>query len=119
MSDDRHESISRRAYELWEKDGGSHGRHEEHWNQASREVGEPAPSTLAPDGTTIGDGSGSVDAGAAKRKPRSSVKGVSKAEPADSPAAAPPTIETPEASAEPADTPVASPAGKTRKTKTK
>ncbi len=58
MSDDRHEAVSRRAYELWEKEGGAHGRHEDHWHQAASEVaGNPA----APDGTTM-DSAGPADA---------------------------------------------------------
>ena len=38
MTDDRHEAVSRRAYELWEKEGGAHGRHEDHWHQAHDEI---------------------------------------------------------------------------------
>ena len=38
MSDDRHAKVSRRAYELWEQDGGEHGRHEDHWHQANLEL---------------------------------------------------------------------------------
>lgn len=38
MSDDRHARVSRRAYELWEQDGGEHGRHEDHWRQADLEL---------------------------------------------------------------------------------
>jgi hypothetical protein len=37
MTDERHEKISRRAYELWEKEGGAHGRHDDHWHQAASE----------------------------------------------------------------------------------
>lgn len=32
------DAISRRAYELWEKDGSQHGRHLDHWYQAEREL---------------------------------------------------------------------------------
>ena len=32
------ESISRRAYHLWEEAGRPHGRHEEHWHQAERDL---------------------------------------------------------------------------------
>jgi hypothetical protein len=56
MSDDRHEAVSRRAYELWEKEGGGHGRHEDHWHQAASEMGDDAGgNTAAPDGTTLAD----------------------------------------------------------------
>lgn len=70
MSDDRHAKVSRRAYELWEQDGGEHGRHEEHWRQAALELeggsgdapvaataddlaGLPRGDMPAPDGTTM------------------------------------------------------------------
>jgi len=57
MSDDREDSIRRRAYELWEQGGGDHGRDQEHWHQATGEVDAAgaAPGTVAPDGTMIGD----------------------------------------------------------------
>ena len=38
MTDDRHAEVSRRAYELWEREGGEHGRHDEHWRQANLEL---------------------------------------------------------------------------------
>ena len=34
-----HEEISQRAYELYVERGGDHGRHEEDWLQAERELG--------------------------------------------------------------------------------
>lgn len=40
MADDRDELIRQRAYRLWEQQGRPHGRHEEHWHQASQEVGD-------------------------------------------------------------------------------
>jgi hypothetical protein len=52
MSDEREESIRRRAYELWEQGGGDHGRDQDHWHQAAGEIG----AAVAPDGTTIGNG---------------------------------------------------------------
>lgn len=65
MTDERHEKISRRAYEMWEQEGGEHGRHEDHWHRAAGEVeGDGQGTPVAPDGTTL-------------------------TEPADSPAAAP------------------------------
>ena len=45
MSGDREELIRQRAYALWEKDGGAHGRHDDHWAQAVREIeGGPVPN---------------------------------------------------------------------------
>ncbi|TIS85568.1 DUF2934 domain-containing protein [Mesorhizobium sp.] len=38
MSDDKHERIRRRAYEIWEREGQAHGLHERHWNQATFEI---------------------------------------------------------------------------------
>lgn len=52
MSDDRHHRVSRRAYELWEQEGGEHGRHEDHWHRANAEVDESV-AVAAPDGTTL------------------------------------------------------------------
>lgn len=79
MSDQRRDAVSRRAYELWEKEGGGHGKHEEHWHQANREIGEQGreqeteqatgPSTAAPDGTTMGEaGEAGASAPAVTRK---------------------------------------------------
>ncbi len=33
-----HEQIARRAYEIYLARGGEHGRHEDDWNQAEREL---------------------------------------------------------------------------------
>ena len=38
LSSTSHESISRRAYHLWEEAGRPDGRHEEHWHQAERDL---------------------------------------------------------------------------------
>jgi hypothetical protein len=35
-----HDDISRRAYEIWQEHGGEHGRHDDHWAQAERELRE-------------------------------------------------------------------------------
>lgn len=79
MTDERHDKISRRAYELWEKDGGAHGRHDDHWHQAASEhdAGGDAATDALPE------------------------------EPADSPATPTPVTETPAAALdpEPADHP--------------
>jgi hypothetical protein len=37
MSDDPEQKVRERAYAIWEKNGGGHGRHEEHWSQAEQE----------------------------------------------------------------------------------
>ncbi len=49
-----HDEIARRAYELWEREGRSHGHHERHWREAERQLrsapaaaGNPAYPSLA------------------------------------------------------------------------
>jgi hypothetical protein len=37
--DSDNEKIRARAYELWDRDGRQHGRDEEHWLEAERELG--------------------------------------------------------------------------------
>jgi hypothetical protein len=36
-----HEKIQERAYEIWDREGRQHGRADEHWSQAEREIGTP------------------------------------------------------------------------------
>lgn len=48
----KEERIRARAYELWEREGGSHGSHERHWLEATRQVeaelaGDAAPAAGA------------------------------------------------------------------------
>jgi hypothetical protein len=38
MGDDRHERIQRRAYEIWEREGGVHGVDQRQWRQAEAEI---------------------------------------------------------------------------------
>jgi hypothetical protein len=39
MKTDRHDDlIKQRAYAIWEKEGRPHGKHDEHWRQASEEM---------------------------------------------------------------------------------
>jgi hypothetical protein len=40
MQSDRQERISERAYQIWVAEGHVHGRHEEHWHRAEREIAE-------------------------------------------------------------------------------
>lgn len=39
MSDDKHEQIKGRAYQIWEEQGRPEGQHHAHWEQASKELG--------------------------------------------------------------------------------
>lgn len=47
MGDDRHQKIQKRAYELWERDGG--GDPERHWYQAAAEIDREAALPLTAD----------------------------------------------------------------------
>jgi hypothetical protein len=38
LSSDREQRVRNRAYALWEQDGGRHGRHDDHWAQAIRDI---------------------------------------------------------------------------------
>ena len=42
MRSDREERIKQRAYELWQSEGHGHGRHEDHWHRAEREIAAEA-----------------------------------------------------------------------------
>jgi hypothetical protein len=44
---DREQRIREHAYSLWEAEGGIHGRHEDHWHQAEREIGETEPDAFS------------------------------------------------------------------------
>ncbi len=93
MSDDRHERVSRRAYELWEQQGGEHGRHEDHWHSASAEIDGAPPaeeeaSVTAPDGTTLtaspaGETAGASPVEAKPARKRAAPKATAKTPPAE------------------------------------
>ena len=38
MNSEKERRIGERAYALWEAEGQPHGRHEEHWRRAAREI---------------------------------------------------------------------------------
>jgi hypothetical protein len=49
MRSDREERIRQRAYAIWQSEGHGHGREEEHWHRAEREIAaEETRSTKAP-----------------------------------------------------------------------
>ena len=49
MRSDREERIRQRAYAIWQSEGHDHGRHEDHWHRAEREIAaEEAGSSKAP-----------------------------------------------------------------------
>lgn len=109
MSDDRHEAVSRRAYELWEKDGGVHGRHEDHWHRASKDLDDDAGTAVAPDGTTLDAGGADVAESVGTPADQTPVDGPA-APPVRKPAARRKAAGTP-ADQTPVDAPVAPPTG--------
>ncbi len=50
---DREHKIRQRAYGIWEEEGHPHGREQEHWHRAMREVESGAPAQ--PELPNIGD----------------------------------------------------------------
>jgi len=47
MGDERHEKIQKRAYQIWEREGG--GDPEHHWHRAEAEIDREAPLPLTAD----------------------------------------------------------------------
>ena len=45
---DREEKIRQRAYGIWEEEGHPHGRADDHWHRAAREVESPSPLQAEP-----------------------------------------------------------------------
>ncbi|WP_129793836.1 DUF2934 domain-containing protein [Sphingosinicella sp. CPCC 101087] len=72
MSDDREQRVKQRAYEIWEQSGRPSGRHDDHWDQAQRELEEEdqgrSAKTQAP---TI---ESAAKRGATKRAPGASAR---------------------------------------------
>lgn len=88
MSDDRQTRVSRRAYELWEQEGGEHGRHEDHWHRANAEI-EDDVAVAAPDGTTLIVPADTVEGDPAKpARKRATPKAQAAAKPASKPTTA-------------------------------
>ena len=57
MNSPNNDRVSKRAYEIWEREGRPHGRHEQHWHAALREIGEEGSDGGAVSGAQpIGDG---------------------------------------------------------------
>lgn len=54
MAQDREAWIAARAHEIWQSEGGPHGRHEEHWRRAVDDYGRNE-STAAQNAVTAGD----------------------------------------------------------------
>ncbi|WP_210529292.1 DUF2934 domain-containing protein [Rubellimicrobium arenae] len=85
MTSKSDEDIRRRAYELWEKEGRPHGRHEEHWRQALEHGGDGADTGQAPDAMPEAVSPEATPAPARKTRSRSA-KSAGPAEEAAAPA---------------------------------
>jgi len=55
MNDDRNQQIRDRAYKIWQDAGEPHGRDQEHWDQASSEIGESISVTGEPEDPDAGE----------------------------------------------------------------
>lgn len=98
--------IRQRAYEIWEREGRPAGRHDEHWDQARRElagggvgarVPDDSPTVTAPDagGTTPAEAAAAADAVDPPRRTRATATrkgraGAGTRAPGDSPTLAAP-----------------------------
>ena len=43
MNEEQLEAARFRAYQIWDQEGRPHGRHQEHWDQALKELGLDEP----------------------------------------------------------------------------
>lgn len=59
MTTEREDRIRQRAHQLWEEQGRPEGRHDEHWSQASSEIGDDAGGDST-DGTGDDGGAGGM-----------------------------------------------------------
>lgn len=82
METERDERIRKRAHEIWEQEGQPHGKEQEHWERAERElsasdlppladaaVKKKTPSTRTGAAKTISDKPAATKAGTAKKAP--------------------------------------------------
>jgi hypothetical protein len=66
MQSDRQERISERAYQIWVAEGCVHGRHDEHWQRAEREIAEEELRLAA----AMADRASGVAKNATRRRPQ-------------------------------------------------
>ncbi|WP_210527931.1 DUF2934 domain-containing protein [Rubellimicrobium arenae] len=62
MDDDLERRIRERAHAIWEREGRPDGRHDEHWRQASEDVGQHTGSSGSAE-TSIAPGGGGLASG--------------------------------------------------------
>jgi hypothetical protein len=82
MQSDRHERISERAYHIWVAEGRGHGRHDEHWQRAEREIAEEELRVAA----ALADRAAGAAGTAKPRRPRQAASARPKVAAAKSPA---------------------------------
>ena len=78
MQSDRHERISERAYRIWLAEGCVHGKDEEHWHRAEREISEEEQRVAA----ALADraaGGAKTSGATAPRRPRAASAGATPA----------------------------------------
>ncbi len=92
MRSDRQQRITERAYQIWVAEGRVHGRHDEHWQRAEREIAEEelrvaaalanraAGAVKTTRRRPAATAAGAKTAGA--KKPRTTASGTSRATPA-------------------------------------
>ena len=71
MTSERDEKVRQRAYEIWLREGSPEGRHEEHWEQARREIDNEADAAAAV-GSSADAGSPAAPAAGKSPKARAS-----------------------------------------------
>ena len=88
MTADREARVRERAYHLWLEEGQPHGRHDEHWHRAERELteaeeglGEDPPVATARAGAGPSGAPGPEPAGASRPRGNSPVPDRPQAEP--------------------------------------
>jgi len=73
MQSDRHERISARAYQIWVMGGRIHGKDEEHWHRAEREIADEEQRVAgALANRAAGAAEGAAATTSARRRPQAS-----------------------------------------------
>jgi hypothetical protein len=53
MSSERKTSVEQRAYKIWEEEGRPHGRDQEHWHRAERDLAGRTDATKTPGASSV------------------------------------------------------------------
>jgi len=82
MQSDRHARIKDRAYLIWLAEGEIHGKDEEHWHRAAREIAEEEPTASGQAGAqTLQAKAAKSGNGAAAKAPKAAAAAKVAAEP--------------------------------------